>query len=176
MFSAHSCISDHITIDHYYYLLSLCKTKRYNKFVQNVGIRNCTFYCFDDIIKLEDFSLDNILIDEKSHENIMIYGVSYKILIGSKPLPIRFDKMDRIIRIYDGATYLTLFGTEKYDAIYGRIIYFISLKSSITYIFSHCFAKIKVYFYSLPIEKTLTLHNVIILNKSVLNKDKNHYY
>ena len=29
---------------------------------------------------------------------------------------------------------------------------------------------------SLPIEKTMTLHNVIILIKSVLNKDKNHYY
>ena len=29
---------------------------------------------------------------------------------------------------------------------------------------------------SLPIEKRLTLHNVIILIKSVLNKDKNHYY
>ena len=27
----------------------------------------------------------------------------------------------------------------------------------------------------LPIEKTLTLHNVIILVKSVLNKDENHY-
>ena len=25
---------------------------------------------FNDIIKLEDFDIDNILIDEKSHENI----------------------------------------------------------------------------------------------------------
>ena len=29
---------------------------------------------------------------------------------------------------------------------------------------------------SLPIEKRLTLHNVIILIKSVINKDKNHCY
>ena len=51
-----------------------------------------------------------------------------------------------------------------------------NLKSSITYIFSNYFAKIKVDSYnSLPIEKTLTLHNIIILIKSVLNKDKNHY-
>ena len=27
-------------------------------------------YYFDDKIKLEDFDLDNILIDEKSHKNI----------------------------------------------------------------------------------------------------------
>ena len=52
-----------------------------------------------------------------------------------------------------------------------------SLKSGITYTFSHYFAKIKVDSYdSLPIEKRLTLHSVIMLIKSVLNKDKNHYY
>ena len=60
---------------------------------------------------------------------------------------IRNDKTDGIVRIYDGTRYLTLFGTEKYGAIYDRIRYLISLKSSITYIFSHYFAKIKVNFY-----------------------------
>ena len=29
---------------------------------------------------------------------------------------------------------------------------------------------------SLPIEKTVTLHNVIIIIQSVLNKNKNYYY
>ena len=76
-------------------------------------IKTRTCYCFDDIIKLEDFHLDNILIDEKSHENISIYDISYKNLIGSKPLPIRFDKIDVIVRIYDGSRYLTVFGTKK---------------------------------------------------------------
>ena len=52
-----------------------------------------------------------------------------------------------------------------------------SLKSSITNIFFPYFVKIKVDSYdSLPIEKIFTLHNVIILIKSVLNKDKNRYY
>ena len=52
-----------------------------------------------------------------------------------------------------------------------------SLKSGIAYIFSHYFAKIKVDSYDcLPIEKILTLHNVVIHIKSVLNKDKNTYY
>ena len=42
--------------------------------------------------------------------------------------------------------------------------------------FSHYFAKFKVDSYdSLPIEKILMLHNVIIHIKSVPNKDKNHY-
>ena len=122
-------------------------------------------------------NLDNILIDEKSHENILIYDISYKTLINSKPLRIRFFKIDGIIRIYDGTRYLTLFRSEKYDAIYNRIRYLISQKSGITYIFSHNFAKIKVDSYdSLPMEKRLTLHNVIIHIKSVLNKVKNHCY
>ena len=48
--------------------------------------------------------------------------------------------------------------------------------SGITYIFSHYFTKIKVDSYDyLPIEKRLTLHNVITHIKSVLNKNKNHY-
>ena len=62
--------------------------------LKKVHIKNRTCYYFDDITKLEDFDLDNILIDEKSHENILIYEISYKTLIGSKPLRIRFDKID----------------------------------------------------------------------------------
>ena len=64
---------------------------------------------------------ENILMDENSCENILNYDISYKTLIGSKPLHIRFDKIDGFIRFYDGSRYLTLFGSEKYDAIYDRI-------------------------------------------------------
>ena len=42
-------------------------------------------------IKLKDFDLDKTLIDEKSHENILIYDISYKTLMDAKPLRIRFD-------------------------------------------------------------------------------------
>ena len=34
-------------------------------------------YYFDDIIKLEDLDIDNILKDEKLHESILIYDISY---------------------------------------------------------------------------------------------------
>ena len=81
---------------------------------------------------------------------------------------IKFDKMHGFVRNYDGTRYFTLFGFENSDAIYNRIRYFINLNSS---------AKTKVdFFYFLPIEKRLTMHNVTILIKSVLNRDKNHYY
>ena len=145
--------------------------------ILKVRIKNRKYYYFDDITKVEDFEIDNVLIDEKSHKNILIYVIPYKTFIGAKPLCIRFDKIEGFIWIYDRTRYLTLFGSEKCLAIYNRIRYLISLKSNITYIFSHNFAKIKVDSYdSLPIEKILTVHNVIILIKSVLNKYKNHYY
>ena len=81
----------------------------------------------------------------------MIFNVTYNILIDPKPLRIRFDKIDVFIRIYYGTRYLVLFGSEKFDAIHNRIRYLISLKSSITYVSSHYYVKIKVDSYdSLP--------------------------
>ena len=82
-----------------------------NDELKKVRVKNRTCDYFDDIIKSEDFDIDNILIDEKSHEKILIYKISYQALIGSKILRIRFDKIDGFIRIYDGTRYLTLFSS-----------------------------------------------------------------
>ena len=38
-------------------------------------------------------------------KNVLIYNISYKTLIDQKPLHIRFDKINRFIRIYDGTRY-----------------------------------------------------------------------
>ena len=52
-----------------------------------------------------------------------------------------------------------------------------SEKSVITNSINHNFGKIRIDSYnSLPIKKTLTFHNVIILIKLVVNKNKNEYY
>ena len=48
-------------------------------------------------IKFKDFDIDNILIDEKSYENILLYNISYKTLICAKPLGSCFNKMDKSI-------------------------------------------------------------------------------
>ena len=47
---------------------------------------------------------------------------------------MRIDKIDGFIRVYDGIRYLTLFGSEKNDAIYNRIRCFIGVKSDLTYV------------------------------------------
>ena len=54
-----------------------------NNEFKKVCIKNRTCYYFDDVIKLEDFEIDNILIDEKSLQNILIYDILYLISLKS---------------------------------------------------------------------------------------------
>ena len=49
--------------------------KMKNNEFQKVCIKNRTCYNFYDTIQLQDFNPDNILIDKKSHENILIYDI-----------------------------------------------------------------------------------------------------
>ena len=58
----------------------------------NIKIRTC--YYIDDIIKFEDFDLENILLDEKSYQNIFVFEILYKTFIGVKLLRIKFNKVD----------------------------------------------------------------------------------
>ena len=137
-----------------------------NDKLKEIDIKNPTCYYFDYIIKSEDFDVNKFLIDEKSYENILVYNNSCKSLIDSKPLHIWFNKIDGFIRVYDGTRYVLLFGSEKNDFIYNRFRYHISVKNGITYVISHNYKKIKVDSdNSLPLEKTMTFHNIIILIK-----------
>ena len=84
------------------------------------------------------------MIDEKSYENILVYNVSYKTLIDAKLLHVRFDKIDELIRVYDGVRYSVLFRNKKYDFIYNRIRYLIGVTNGIVYAISYNYAKIKL--------------------------------
>ena len=88
-----------------------------NNELELVRSKNRTRYYFDDLIKIKYFDFDDVLLDEKSYENILIYDVSFKALIGAKSLCIMFDKVDGFIRVFDGTRYLLLLGPEKYDTI-----------------------------------------------------------
>ena len=99
---------------------------------KKMNIKSGTCYYFDEIIKIEDFNFDNILINQKSCEKILFDDVSYKTLIGTKPLRHSFDSVKGFVRVYDGTMYLELFGPQKYDAIFNRIRYLISQNLGIT--------------------------------------------
>ena len=63
-----------------------------NDELKETDIKNRTCYYFDDITKIENFNLDYILIDVKSYENILVYNISYKTLIGTKLCVLDFIK------------------------------------------------------------------------------------
>ena len=112
-------------------------------------MKNGTCYYFDDITKIEDFDYD-ITLDEKSNKNILVNDMSYKTLIGGNPLRIRFDKADKLIRVYDRTRYSVLLAGETYDFIYNRIRYLIGVKST------HNYAKVIVDSYdTLLLEKNI---------------------
>ena len=80
------------------------------------------------------------------------------------------------VRVSGGARYLVLYESKEYDSIYNKIRYLVSVKSGITYIISQNYSKMKDDLHSsLPLEETMTFY-VIILIKSIFNKDKNNYY
>ena len=84
-----------------------------NDKLKEIDINNRTCYYFAEMIKIEDFYFDNILIGEKSYENILIYNILHKILIDSNSLHIRFDKINGFIRVCDRTTFFILFRIEK---------------------------------------------------------------
>ena len=100
-----------------------------NDELKDIDIKNHTCYYFCDIIKVVDINFSHVLLDEKSHANILIYNISYKNLMGAKPLCVFFNKIDGFIKVDDRTRYIVLFGSERYNAIYDRINYLISEKS-----------------------------------------------
>ena len=80
---------------------------------KKVFIKNRTCNYFDDITKIEDFDFNNILLDEKSYGNTLIYNVSNKTSIVVKPLGTMSAKVDGFIRDYNGTKYLALFRSGK---------------------------------------------------------------
>ena len=112
-------------------------------------------------MRVIDFGFSDISLDERFYENILIYDIPYKTLMGVKTLHICFEKIYGFIKIYDGITYLVLFASERYNAIYDRINYLIIEKSDIAYSINYNFARIRIGSdNSLPIEKTFTFHHV----------------
>ena len=87
-------------------------------------------------MKVEDINVNNILLDEKLYQNISFYNILCKKFIDAKPLRIRFEKVNGLIKIYNGIRYLELSDSQNkfhyginsriYNAIFDRLNYLIS--------------------------------------------------
>ena len=105
--------------------------------LKEIDIKNCTCYCFDDIINIKNLNLDDILMNE--------YNVSSKTVYDAKPLCIIFNKVEWYIRKYDSTKYLAFFHfNERYKGIFDRIRYLNLLKSNISDVYFHKYRKIKI--------------------------------
>ena len=55
-----------------------------NDELKEINIKNCACYYFNDLIGIEDFDLNNILVDEISIQNVLINDIQYKTLTSGK--------------------------------------------------------------------------------------------
>ena len=62
--------------------------KGYDELIE-INIKNDIRSYFNDIIKIEDFDFNNILLHEKSYKITLVYVISYKTFIVAKPVRIR---------------------------------------------------------------------------------------
>ena len=60
------------------------------------------------ILKIVHVIILIILRNQKLYKNILVYDISYKTLIGAKPLRIRLDRVDWFIGVYNGIIYLVI--------------------------------------------------------------------
>ena len=59
--------------------------------LKDIDTKNCTWYYLDGM-KVIDIDFSDISLNKKSYENILIYDILHKTLMGVKPLCIWFKK------------------------------------------------------------------------------------
>ena len=165
--------------------------------IKEINIKNRTYYFFDDMINIKDFDPNLLKIDKKSYKNIDIYYIgyitvkdSYYVKINSvNPLYLIISEADGYIKEKNGSKYLVFDSAnenievlKKYNELWDGIKNEIetinagktSKYSSVEY--DKDFMKIK--FNSndnLPLNKTLTLHNMTIVIRSVFEEHSKFY-
>ena len=77
--------------------------------LKEIDMKSCSCYYFDDVMRDRGICFDNILLDEKSYEHILIFEISCKNFMGAKALCIRFAEIYGFLKIHDGIIQLVLF-------------------------------------------------------------------
>ena len=86
--------------------------------IKDISIKNRTYYFFNDI-RIWDFDVNNIKIDEKPYKNILIYYIGYGTtkkylkIYSVNPLHLIFNKMNGYFEEINGNRYLTLVPTDE---------------------------------------------------------------
>ena len=96
--------------------------------VNEIEIRNISYYFFNDMLNVKNLDPNKIKIDEKSCKNILIDYVAYVTLYSVKPLYLIINKMNEYIEKCNGNKCLTLVPTDeskdtrkKYQELWSKI-------------------------------------------------------
>ena len=84
--------------------------------VKEIGMKNLTYYFFNDIFNIKNFYLNNIEIDKKWYKSVVIYYIGYVTIKDSKNVKINslnllcliFNKVNGFFEEINGYKYLTL--------------------------------------------------------------------
>ena len=146
---------------------------------KDIDVKSRTYYFFDDIINTKNFDLNNIEINEKSYENILIYYIGYVTIKDYKylkinsinPLYLIFSKVNGYFQEINKNKYLMLLSTneskekvKKYEEFWSKIKDLISLITRNSDDYDDKYMKIK--FNSddeLPLNKTIEIPSMIIV-------------
>ena len=159
---------------------------------KEMNIKNQTYYFFNDMINVEEFDQNLLQIDEKSYKNINIYYIGYitakdsdYIKINSRnPLYLIISEVDGYIKERNGSRYLVFYSANENNEVlkkYNELLHKIkneieTINSGKTSEHDEDFMKIKFDSdHNLPSNKTLKLHNVTIVFRSVFEEDGKFY-
>ena len=159
--------------------------------IKEINIKNRTYYFFDDMINIKDFDSNLLKIDKNSYKNIDIYYIGYITMKDSdyvkinsvNPLYLIIGEVDEYFEEINGNKYLTLVSTNKnkevltkYTELWGGIKNSAEKINNKSGEYGKDFMKIKFNSDdSLPLNKTLKLHNMTIIVRSVFEEDDKYY-
>ena len=157
--------------------------------VEEIDIKNQTFYVFNDNINIKNFDPNNIKLDEKSFKDILIYYISYLTIKSSKYIKINnvnlsyliFSKVSWYFEEINKSKYLTLVPTnkskeKKYKELWSKvkvIVIWITKKSDD---YDKKYVKVKSNSDDeLPLNKTIEFPSMIIVVRAVFHENKKYF-
>ena len=159
--------------------------------IKEVNIKNQTCYFFDDMINIKNFDPSSLKIDKKSYKSIDIYYIGYINVKDSDHVKINsvnslyliINEVDGCIEEINGNKYLALVSTDRnkevltnYSELWDEIKNSIEKINNKSGEYGKDFVKIKFNpDDSLPLNKTVKLHNMTIIVRYVF-EDNGKYY
>ena len=151
--------------------------------VQELNIKNRTYYYFHDVIDIKDFQSNLLKIDKKQYNNIDIYYIGYITIkkIGEwenihsvNPLYFIIYSATGYLKKKDGEKYLILDSTEKYDEVFSGIKKEIeTINGGKELIYEKDYAKIGVNIDDdVPLNKQLKFPTLTIIIRCIFQKGK----